>query len=257
VRSNREWIRWGKEDPLYGVLTFRGRDARSEDAWTPEEFMQYGEADFADILPHWRSYGMGSRRCIEIGCGAGRMTRQLLSVFEEVVAVDVSDEQIELARNLLGDAAARVTFAAVSEPAIPAEDSSCDGMFTTLVFQHFSDVGGVEDYVRLTHAKLEPGASVCFQIPVIGAHGIGLRVFARYTVRRIGVAARRLRGDLAVMDYRVYTAARIFRMLEEAGFVDAELRVFRIRSRDEFYSFFFARKPDGGAEHTPAATPPT
>ena len=42
-------------------------------------------------------------RVLEIGCGAGRVTRALASVFGEVYAVDISGEMVRHARAALAD----------------------------------------------------------------------------------------------------------------------------------------------------------
>ena len=123
LRSDREWIYWGERDPLYSVVTRAGREAGGLNPWTAEEFLETGRRYFAYVLLHWTRYGVGSRHCVEIGCGAGRITHQLLDQFANVTALDVSPAQIERAKLLLGERAGRTRFALVSETLIPIPDA--------------------------------------------------------------------------------------------------------------------------------------
>src|SRR5438045_5783200 len=116
MRSDEEWKYWGRADPLYAVASWRGKEAGAPGAWTDEEFLKLGESDMADVLAQWRHYGLSPARCVEIGCGSGRMTGPLAGVFDQVVALDLSPEQIERARSMLRSRSSRVTFHAVTAP---------------------------------------------------------------------------------------------------------------------------------------------
>src|SRR5262245_51633169 len=96
--SNIEWQAWGKWDPLYGVASLEGRNKLGNNPWTNDEFYSYGAQLWSEYRAHWEHYGINSESCLEIGCGAGRMTKQLANYFEKVHAVDVSADMIEYAR---------------------------------------------------------------------------------------------------------------------------------------------------------------
>ena len=57
-----------------------------------------GEPGIVPIAPAnanaLRSYGLNDRSCLEIGCGAGRLTRQLSGAFREILAIDVSSDMM-------------------------------------------------------------------------------------------------------------------------------------------------------------------
>jgi 2-polyprenyl-3-methyl-5-hydroxy-6-metoxy-1,4-benzoquinol methylase len=59
--------------------------------WTDKDFYQLGESDWKDFSRHWEMYGLSRESCLEIGCGAGRITMQLASYFKSVHAIDVSE----------------------------------------------------------------------------------------------------------------------------------------------------------------------
>jgi SAM-dependent methyltransferase len=242
MRSNREWQYWGREDPLYGVITRPGREATKR-GWQTNEFFGHGEAEFASVRDQWEHYGREPGRCVEIGCGAGRMTRQLLKYFDEVVALDVAEGQIAKAHEILGSDAGRVQFHLVDEPDIPVPDQSCDAMFSSEVFQHFAVFDGVTRYLELTFSKLRPGASACFHLPVIGAHELSMRRVAYFYARRKAIAVRRWFGARRLMDYRVAVPTEVFRTCRRIGYHDTQLRVFPAGVDGENHSYFFARKP--------------
>ena len=239
-KSNREWIHWGKSDPLWAVLSLPGRQAGGARAWTPEEFLAHGREYFSHVRSQWEHYGMGSAHCLEIGAGSGRLTKQLLSRFARVTAVDVSAAQLENAVRLLGDDAQRVTFAVVDEPQFPVSDGSADGLFSAEVFQHFSSFDPIEGYLRDGFRALSSGGTVCFQLPVTGMHQVSE---LSLQLRAARTTLERLVGRTHVMEYRMHSAERVLTMLSKIGYVDCELRAFAVGTEAGHHAYFFARKP--------------
>jgi SAM-dependent methyltransferase len=243
MRTNAEWKYWGRQDPLWSVASWKGRESGSEAAWTEEEFLALGASDFADVLGHWRHYGFRPGRCVEIGCGSGRMTQQLALAFASTLALDVSEHQIARARELLGPSAERVEFALVTEPVIPAPDDSCDAMFSCHVFQHLPGQDAVAAYLRETYRVLRSGASLCFHLPVPGAHLTGPQSNVWYWARNVYKTLKRAVGIVNMAEYHRYPASAIISLLMGLGFRDVELRVFAMSSNGDYHSYFFARKP--------------
>jgi 2-polyprenyl-3-methyl-5-hydroxy-6-metoxy-1,4-benzoquinol methylase len=101
LRSNKEWKQWGEEDPLFGVLNWSGKQKGSPSAWTENEFYAIGKSDWADFLAQWEHYGVRKDNCLEIGCGTGRITKQLSLTFKHIYAVDVSEAMITYARKMV------------------------------------------------------------------------------------------------------------------------------------------------------------
>jgi len=239
MKSDREWIWWGRHDPLWAVNSRRGKERGAAEAWREEEFLESGRRYFAAVAAQWRQYGMGHDHVAEIGCGAGRITAQLLTVFDHVTAIDVSPDQMALAHRLLGADAERVRFTTPDpQTLIPA--GAYDGLFSCEVFQHFSSFQGIEDYCRAASALLVPGGSLCIHVPVWRVQRVPL---ARYGLQRAARVLKRLAGGRRMMEYRMYPAPRMFDMLRAAGYVDCELRVFPVADHDEGHTYFFARTP--------------
>jgi len=243
VKSNREWQAWGKADPLWAVASWAGKQRGGPSPWTPQEFLAVGASDFRDVLHHWEHFGLERGTCVEIGSGAGRMTAQLAHTFSDVVALDVSDDQIALAKKLLGTGAANVTFHQVSDPAIPLADGTCSAVFSSHVFQHFPEFGGVQRYLTEAFRVLRSGGTVCFHLPTPGAHRGSAVPQWRLAFHNVATRVRRLLGILTVMEYHRYPAERVFETLQRIGFRDVELRIFDMASNGDAHSFFFGRRP--------------
>ncbi len=150
---------------------------------------------------------------------------------------------MRLARSFLGERAAAVSFLRVGGTAIPLAARSCAGMFSCHVFQHLSGFGAIASYLRETHRVLAPGGTVCFHVPVAGAHrGAHIRGLT-LAARNAAVTLRRFLGARRLMEYHRYTPRRMFRLLDAVGFRDLELRIFDMTANGDAHSFFFARKP--------------
>src|SRR5262249_59631757 len=76
--------------------------------WTDSEFFQSGEQTVAEeILTDMTNICQGrdpqQMSVLEIGCGAGRVTRALAQIFGRVYGVDISGEMVRQARTALSD----------------------------------------------------------------------------------------------------------------------------------------------------------
>jgi ubiquinone/menaquinone biosynthesis C-methylase UbiE/uncharacterized protein YbaR (Trm112 family) len=111
-------------------------------------------------LGRWarRSLKRGSR-VLEIGCGSGRQTLPLAKLGVDVVALDLSESMLELARTKLASAgcADRADFIAASAEKMPICDSYFDGCIIYGSLHHFADPPEV---LRKAAAALRPGG--CF-----------------------------------------------------------------------------------------------
>jgi ubiquinone/menaquinone biosynthesis C-methylase UbiE len=239
LSSNREWIYWGRTDPLFAVATLPGKAADGHAPWSDADFLEMGREYFADVWSQWAQYGAGSDRCVEIGCGSGRITAQLVQHFRQVSAVDVSPDQLRRAEQLLGAAADRVSFACVTTPELPLASGSCDGMFSCEVFQHFDSIEPVAAYLGECGRVIRPGGTICFQLPVRGLQRV---TFTSSAVRAAVLRVLRRFGRRRMMMYRRYDAATVLRAVEHAGFSRVELRWFHVARERGYVAYFFATR---------------
>ncbi len=99
AQMRRDWDDRARENLRHYVAT-------GKKEWTDEEFFRSGEANVRqqilnDMINICQGKDPSEMRVLEIGCGAGRLTRALAKVFGRVDGVDVSGEMIERARRSL------------------------------------------------------------------------------------------------------------------------------------------------------------
>src|SRR6266852_5932102 len=164
LASNEEWKAWGNSDPLYGVATLGDRAKEGASPWTDESFYELGAIDWDLFRSKWEQYGLKAGTCVEIGCGAGRLTVHLAQYFQVVHGVDVSAGMIDYAR---GRVPSNVSFHLTGGLDIPLPDSSADAIFSTHVLQHLSSTAAASVYFRQMHRVLLPGGSIMVHVPII------------------------------------------------------------------------------------------
>ena len=89
-----EWNKRAKEDAFHYVSCFRKN-------WNDESFYAWGEIQTRIVIDKFfqaQNIDSSGWAVLEIGCGAGRMSRALASRFKRVLAYDVSDEYIRIAK---------------------------------------------------------------------------------------------------------------------------------------------------------------
>lgn len=247
-RSNAEWELWGEVDPLFGVASWPGRRAGEYRAWTEEEFLRLGEADWADFLRRWERYGVTLGTCVEIGCGAGRMTRALAGSFLHVHGLDVARGMLDRAAPLVEGRS--VTLHLTDGLTFPLPDESMDAAFSTHVFQHLDSAEDAERTWREVVRVLRPGGTLLVHLPVhLWPGGLG-RLESAYDARRAlgdlraAVRRRRMaRSRRPIMRGRSYRWDGLEALLTSLGLVDVELAVFRLTSNGGQHPCVFARKP--------------
>ena len=247
LKTNVEWEEWGRLDPLYGVATWPGKDRKGQAPWTDSEFYSVGERDWAEFAERWQRYGLARGSCLEIGCGAGRITRWLADSFDRVIAVDVSSDMIEYAKLHVSSA---VEFHVVDGTTLPVDEHSVDSVFSVLVFQHFEQVSDAKDYLREVARVIVPNGTIMIQFPTYAWPGdfFGYRML--YRLRRLAAlmraAVRRQflrwgRGQLFFRFLR-FESGWLETTLSDLGFGDIELVTFLPDAHPEWLTFAFARK---------------
>ncbi|HEY1342032.1 MAG TPA: class I SAM-dependent methyltransferase [Bryobacteraceae bacterium] len=172
-RMRRDWERRARENARHYVVT-------GQPKWTDDEFFQSGELVMnEEILNDLPNICQGKDpkqvRLLEVGCGAGRMTRAFARFFGEVYAVDISAEMVRQARRAVADLPNAHVFRNNGKDlsclrrrwwrrdGIP-EKSDLDFAFSFMVFQHIPSREIIENYVREVHKVLRPGGLFKFQV---------------------------------------------------------------------------------------------
>jgi SAM-dependent methyltransferase len=173
IRMRRDWNRRARENARHYVVT-------GQHQWSDEEFFQSGqvtlEEEILNDLPNI-CQGMDPKdmKVLEIGCGAGRVTRAFAGFFGEVYAVDISREMVLQAR------AAVAGFPNTHVIHNNGKDLRAisrhwwnrfgigpqlqlDFAFSVIVFQHIPSREIIENYVREVRRLLRPGGLFKFQV---------------------------------------------------------------------------------------------
>jgi SAM-dependent methyltransferase len=158
----RDWDQRALENARHYVAT-------DKTDWSDDEFFRSGEESAAgDILNDTDNVFQGKdpkrMRVLEIGCGAGRVTRALGRIFGEVHAVDVSGEMVAQAREALADMPHVHVYQNNGCDLAVIPPLEFDFAYSFIVFQHVPSRDIIESYVREVHRLLRPGALFKFQV---------------------------------------------------------------------------------------------
>jgi SAM-dependent methyltransferase len=155
----RDWDERARKDAFFYIASWRSD-------WDEGSFFESGEQDyqrFVEPVLLQAGFEPAGKTMLEIGCGAGRMTRSFARRFETVWAFDLSTEMqrrgqlllqdFENVRWVLGDGTSLGTI----------EARSMDFVFSYLVLQHLPTKRLVLNAVREMLRVLKPGSPFLFQ----------------------------------------------------------------------------------------------
>jgi ubiquinone/menaquinone biosynthesis C-methylase UbiE len=198
------------------------------------------------LCKSWHHYGFASASCLEIGCGAGRLTKQIANVFQRVIAVDVSEDMLAFAKQRVPEP--NVEFLLGNGINLPAESDSVTAVFSAHVVQHLDSTEVGVALFREIYRVLKTSGSFMVHLPLYhfpDKH----RVFR--TLWRVREHVSSLRAEMSrlrkrkVMRYTQYPMHTVHSSLLEIGFDRIEFRSFPVRSVPgfaSFHSFVFATK---------------
>ena len=244
--SDKEWRAWGEKDPLWSVATWKGKEAGGAAPWTDEDFYAVGLADWNALLPRWQRYGVVPESCVEIGCGAGRLTRHLTRDFGRVEALDVSPAMLAYARERIHDPAIR--FHLTSGAALPLADGAVTAALSTFVFQHFGSLEDGRAMFAQVARVLAPGGTLCIQLPVhafpFERPGFALWHGLQERAQHLHAVVRRRLPLPPVMRATSYPASWLFATLPRFGLEDIEVSLLNAGSAEQPFvmAVVFARK---------------
>lgn len=137
--SDKEWEKFGKTDPYFGVLSedkFHKTNLTNEDK---EEFFKSGVDYINDVLKKIREHvdqNFTINKALDFGCGVGRLVMPLAYVAQEVTGVDVSDSMLnEAQKNCEARHIKNVMFVK-SDDSLSLLNGKYDFIHSFIVFQH-------------------------------------------------------------------------------------------------------------------------
>jgi ubiquinone/menaquinone biosynthesis C-methylase UbiE len=148
-----EWNKRAEKNAYHYVSTFR-------EEWDNESFYKWGETQTHAVIDRFlkdQSFDPIDKTVLEIGCGAGRMSRALASRFKIVYAYDVSDVYIQLAK-ANNSQIKNIIFRANDGMSFPeTEDESVDFAFSGWVMGHMPTQEVVTKNIREIARVLKKG----------------------------------------------------------------------------------------------------
>lgn len=175
----RSWEQFGKEDPLWAILT---DDTKKGNRWDPDEFFKTGKINVSWIMRRQDELGIVAKKehALDFGCGVGRLTQALCDHYEMVTGVDISSSMIELAQRY-NRFRGRCTYLVNQKPDLSQfQDCSFDAIYSFIVLQHMESRYS-RNYIKEFMRILKPGGVLVFQMP---ADPIGEKKFFR-TMKKI------------------------------------------------------------------------
>ena len=141
----------------------------SNENWTEDEFYRLGQQTVAqEILTDMHNICQGKEprqmKVLEIGCGAGRVTRAFADLFGEVHAIDVSGEMVRLARAACAGKSNAFIYQNNGMDLDVLGERVFDFAFSICCFHHIPSRDVIENYIREVSRLLRSGALFKFEV---------------------------------------------------------------------------------------------
>lgn len=172
AKTVAQWEHLGQTEPYWSVLT---SDRYFIDAFHQNRdiFFATGELEVKAFESTIARVGLKlpqESRCLELGCGVGRVTAALSKRFKEVVAVDISKSHLDIAKNELEKFSLinRVDYHQLSQIRQIQTFGKFDVIYTKIVLQH-NPPPVINFLLRSMLNSLNPQGIALFQVPVYKA----------------------------------------------------------------------------------------
>lgn len=157
--SDQNWEAYGKDNPYFGVLSDEKFLRAQLDEKTIDEFFATGETHIADVLATIEQHiapGFVPKRCLDFGCGVGRLVLPLAQRFASVTGVDISPSMLAEARKNANDLGLTNIELLPSDDTLSRLTGQFDLIHSFIVLQHIPRARGEQILQRLMDL-LAPG----------------------------------------------------------------------------------------------------
>jgi len=163
TQLKKNWNELATKDALWSILP---DPKKKNNKWQLEEFFRTGEKEALNVLKELEFLGLeiNHGRCLDFGCGVGRLTQALGNFFNESIGVDISEKMIELARNYNSRDNCKF-FVNEDEDLSLFSDGYFDFIYSSITFQHIYPMYALA-YFRACLKKLAIGGVMVFQIAI-------------------------------------------------------------------------------------------
>lgn len=161
--SDKEWEKYGKNEPYFGVLTDEKYRRSSLSEKNKAQFFQSGRDHVAHVLETVKRHVDPSfkiRSAVDFGCGVGRLVMPLAELSESVVGIDVSPSMLEEAKNNCKQKGLDNVRFIHSTGAVPEMSEAVNFIHSFIVFQHIPVNRGFAVFDRLLTNLTTQGVGV-------------------------------------------------------------------------------------------------
>jgi len=172
VSTDLEWLKWGRQDPYFAVITDdRYRSAKIDEA-ARQAFFDSGRHHVHYVMDACRRLvgsSFAPARALDFGCGVGRVALPLAEHAGQVVGLDVSPEMLaEAQRNAERQGLRNIEWL-LSDDTLSALQQRFDLVHSCITFQHIDVPRGRLLFARLVE-RLAPGGVGAVQITYAKAY---------------------------------------------------------------------------------------
>jgi len=163
LSTDKAWEKWGKADPYYGVLSADVYRKENLNADNKKAFFESGEEYIEFILKNINEHvdnSFSPGKCLDFGCGVGRLVIPLAKRYKDVAGIDVSDSMLELARRNCQDNGISNADFYKSDDDLSAINGKFDLITSCLVFQHIPAKRGKHILEKLLQSLNDRGVAV-------------------------------------------------------------------------------------------------
>ena len=185
-------------------------EARNWAAWAraPEHdvYWRFGRPNLFALLP------APGRRTLDLGCGEGRVSRDLAERGHRVTSIDASPTLVRLA----AEADPAGEYAVADAAALPFEDGAFDYVMCSLFAHHFRDeecVSVLREMSRVARRR----------VYCIDLHRHPVAYYFYTTAGRLLLRNRLVREDGALSILRGFRSAELRRLAERAGLSNSKV----------------------------------
>lgn len=143
--TDREWEKFGKDDPYYGVVSHAKYAKGNLSEEHKADFFNSGRVYIESVLEKIRARfdpDFTIKRAIDFGCGVGRLVLPLSAVANEVTGVDVSASMLDEARKNCDANNIRNVVLVKSDDTLSQLKGKYDFIHSFIVFQHIPAARG-------------------------------------------------------------------------------------------------------------------
>ena len=214
--TDKAWETLGRVDPYWAVISndaYHGRHLTDQQL---AAFLKSGTDHVDDI---WRTcrrvFGddFAPRRVLDFGCGVGRVTLPLARRVDAVVAIDIADSMLAVARELLERHGVANVELMRSDPTLSAIRGPFDLVHSVIVLQHIPPAAGLTLVRHLVELAGDTGVVV---LHVLYHNPFRRSALARLAHRLVAPFRDRYRRVPEIL-MNPYPLNTLFKLIQDAG----------------------------------------